>query len=524
MTEPMEYIGLSILGLLLIPGTLLVAWFLVSVFMSRWPEFVHQRGARLGTHAEAARRLRRKAANGRAAVPPGFDGIAFGGLRLPLDAAWTHFLLQGQTGSGKTVLLTLFIRSVLALLGHGLGYRAVLFDPKREWPRLAHGSLPPHVPLWLFNPFDRRGLAWDLAADFRTAAEADQLARALIPHEKADTNPYFRDAARVVLMSLVLVLQLLAPGRWTLRDLIVLSQTRKRLASVLRCRRETRHVVAQHLSTPKTAKEIVSTIGSLLGRYATVAACWCRADGTVSLRAFLDQEAVLVLGYEDSVSAALEPINKLILARLSDLILARNDLSRPTFFILDEFRLLGKGELLPLALKGRSAGASLAIAIQDINGLDAVHGEKEARELCGNLLTKGFLRVDSEAAARFASGAIGEEEGKQYTFGETTSRQGVSRSIHEQVVRRPLVLPDEVKGLPLPTWAEGAVEGFFKSPEAGSYRGRVGFRAEIERLRLDPAFPNHVPRPAAEQRLRPFSADDIKRLGLPCTQELLATL
>ena len=49
-----------------------------------------------------------------------------------------------------------------------------------------------------FNPFDKRGFAWDVAADVTSPASALQTATILIPEEQGN-NRFFADAARDLL-------------------------------------------------------------------------------------------------------------------------------------------------------------------------------------------------------------------------------------------------------------------------------------------------------------------------------------
>ena len=43
------------------------------------------------------------------------------------------------------MLLKVMLDSILRLIGKGLGFRAIIFDPKREMGAIAHAIVPPHV-------------------------------------------------------------------------------------------------------------------------------------------------------------------------------------------------------------------------------------------------------------------------------------------------------------------------------------------------------------------------------------------
>src|SRR5262249_45612923 len=157
--------------------------------------------------------------------------------------------------------------------------------------------------------------------------------------DKNENNPYYRNNARGSLRSLIIALQYIAPKLWTFRDIILLSRTPALLSEVLALCPATKDFAAQHFAVDKTGREIVSTLGSILGKLETVAACWDSAPRSISLRRFLDEEEVLILGYDDAIKAPLMALYPLMVKFLQDWILLRNDPSKPSFFVIDEFRL-----------------------------------------------------------------------------------------------------------------------------------------------------------------------------------------
>lgn len=477
-----------------------------------------------------AHRAARAAARRRAADPShpsDFPGIPFGGALLPLSSVYSHFLVQGVPGSGKSVTLELLLS---ALIGGPMAsrpgkFRVVLFDPKTEWPSKLFARLPPQAGLDLFHPFDARGVRWDLCRDFRTPAEFNQLAEMLVPEDKHDQNRYFRDAARALVAGAVTALAA-HRGEWRLGDVIAFSRTRPRLKALLDLRRETRDVAAQFLSA-RSAKDVLATAGACLDKFTPVAACWDRAAAGRSLRDFMAGSGALVLGHDPRVKFAIENINRLVVKRLTDVAIARQGQDDLTVFMFDEFRQFGASEgLLNVAIQGRSSGAALVVAFQDINGLDATHDGKKARELCALLQNRVFLTAGSDEAATFASAAFGKQEVKQTVTNASGTGAGDTRSLNKvtQVVQREVVLPAEVKGLSLADPVRDALTGYYLSPVTGGFRHEGPFRAALEALPASARFPNLVRRPAAHQALRPRGRADLTRLNLPPTAELLAAL
>lgn len=464
--------------------------------------------------------------------PPDFAGIPFGSAHLPLSALYTHFAIQGTTGAGKSVTLERIVSAVLrGPMASGPGkVRAVIFDPKGEWPSKAFAWTPPHAELLLLHPFDQRGSRWELSRDFRTCAEVRQLAELLVPDDKKDANPYFRDAARAVIVAALITLNEHG-GKWRLGDPIYFARTRERLRALLSILPETRDVAAQYLNA-RSAKDVVATLGSCLSKFDPVAACWDRAKSGVSLGEFMNSSGVLILGHDPTSAAALRSINRLVVKRLTELALARQGQDDLTLFVFDEFRQFGQSEgLIDVAVQGRSSAASLVVAYQDINGLDATHDGKTARELLSLLQNRVFLTAGSAEAAAYAAGAFGKQEVKEVSPNTSTQMNtGASRpastthSTSTRVTLREVVLPAEVLGLPPADPVSDTLAAFYQSPVTGGFRSAGPFIAPLRALPPVGRFPNIVRRPPGHQALRPRGRNDLARLGLPATPALIAAM
>src|SRR5262249_5846345 len=137
-----------------------------------------------------------------------------------------------MTGCGKTNLLLQFMASVLVWIGKKPDQRALVYDPKTELVSFLHG-LGLGERLRILHPFDTRGCAWDLSADVDTPSAAEQVASILIPEDKQSNNPFFSRAAGQLLAGVFTFLMKQAPGRWDLRDAILIMESEARLREVL---------------------------------------------------------------------------------------------------------------------------------------------------------------------------------------------------------------------------------------------------------------------------------------------------
>ncbi len=297
-------------------------------------------------------------------LPVDPHGFRWGACVLPHRLAYGHLAVVGATGSGKTLLQRLLMQSVLPRIGHGLDQRALIYDPKQDLCSMLAG-MKLSAPLHLLNPLDARGVAWDMAADVTSPAAALQAATLLIPKAAHDANPFFSNAARHLLHGVLVALILLAPKRWTLRHVLLITRTETLLRQILARMEATRHLL-QYCEHAATFQNILSTVLTRLAPYEIIAAAWDRTERRVSLRRWLATESILILGNDEDNRAALDTINQLIFKRLSELILAQPEREpaseRTTWLLLDEIREAGRLDgLSALLTKGRSKGAAVLL-------------------------------------------------------------------------------------------------------------------------------------------------------------------
>jgi type IV secretory pathway TraG/TraD family ATPase VirD4 len=461
----------------------------------------HQRGRKLISYKKALK-LAEQLMEGES------EYLYWGGLNLPLSVATTHFAVIGSTGSGKTILIRLLMQSVLPRIGKGLDSRALVYDAKQDSMSMLKG-IAPDTEIILLNPFDRRGVAWDMAKDITSPTIAQQVATILIPEEKNISQPFFSDAARHLLSGVLISLIQNSPGKWNFRDVLLSLSNLERLKNVLLSCPATKDIAEQYLHDGITARNVMSTLATKMQRYQFVAAAWDRATRSISLKEWLTSESILVLGNDEATRTALDAINQVIFKRLSELILAQTESeSRRTWIFLDELRQAGKLEgLSSLLTKGRSKGACIVLGYQDIEGLREVYGTQLANEIAGQCSNKAVLRCDSADTARWASALFGQREVLEVRLGVShASNQGTSRSTNETTAKRDVVLPSEIMGL-APTTQRNGMQGFILTPHVGAYSVHFDGGVLMGRLaRRNLAFPDVIPRDEEEQYLREYNA------------------
>src|SRR5262245_41534024 len=164
--------------------------------------------------------------------------LSFCGRAIQYAAATAHFAYIGATGSGKTVLIRLLLSSIWGIATKWkVPTRMLVYDSKRELLPVLHGIFErlgrtdAGEKIILLNPFDRRGVAWDICRDIRRAAHANELAAMLIPSAHGD-GKFWTDAAQTVVGQVIQsFIQFRKP--WDLRDLCCALETQESIRSVV---------------------------------------------------------------------------------------------------------------------------------------------------------------------------------------------------------------------------------------------------------------------------------------------------
>ncbi len=459
-------------------------------------------------------------------------GIFWGGTLLPARAANKHFLAVGTTGSGKTVTIKLLINSIIHSVGiKGSDHRAVFFDAKHElFPYLLKIGVDAKL-INVLDPFDQRSARWDIAGDITTFTQAQQLAAELIPmSEDRGTNAYFPETAREIVANVIEAFNILSEKQeaktsaridWRLRDLVIAVRYEKFLSFLLKKSRETSHVVDTHFQN-REFKSVLSTLGTAMTAFRGVAALWEHAPKPISLKNWVETTdgSIILLGWNKEESAALDPINRVMFRRLTDVVIGQDNAEeRRTWFFLDELRLVSRGlpglsELLNI---GREKGACCVLGVIDYEGLRHSLGDKITDEITGLCNNVAGLRTQSAKTAAWLAEIFGNAE-KTETNVSTNSKGEEGTSEH--IAERKTFLAGQFKTIPEPSELNGfTIGGYyansFTKPYFFNNAGIGGWQNAVPRLTKDELKTGYLPRPDWQQKLKPWDEADLKRLGIP---------
>jgi len=481
-----------------------------------------QRGQLVLTGEEVAKKIKRLT-KGR--VTPESSYRFWGGQSVSDTIMGPHTQVVGKTRSGKTVTMTLWMQSFVHWLFPGSNWRAVVFDAKGElWP-IVLGMKPP-CPVISLCPIHAEGYAWHIAADINTPSEAKTFAAMLIPDE-GETQKYFPRSARRILEAVVRLLIRRSPGRWDLQDILHIFNDSCLLRSLLESDPSTLHLVEKYFEPESTWKNTLSTLDVTISRFETVAACWrhaAREGRVISLTDFLSTSSILVISRIQDLRDALDPINRLILQRLFELLLAGpeikflpEDRQPRTYLLLDEIAKGGKIDLLDdIMLQGAGKGVRAFLAYQSILSMRTEYGDKEADALVGQCSNTAIYQVDRETA-EWAARQFGEYEALedlQVSAGNTLPKD---HTPHLQRSKFQTLLPSQFTTLAYPHETR-RISGYYLTDGIGAYEVSFPF---IDMLPEPANMPTIPRRPAYQQEIPDaFTPEDVQRLRLDQLQSL----
>lgn len=470
---------------------------------------------------ERGRKLSRESKYGRKG-----EGLRWGSCWIPESSATQHFLAVGTTGSGKSLVQRLLMKSALLCIKSGTDKRAFILDAKNDTVSFLD-RIGSTCPVYTLNPFDGRTerpipVAWDIAADITSASRALNLAAALIPAEKSGSNRYFTDAARMVVSGVIESLIAHSPGEWTFADLVIATLSMDTTKEVLSRDENGKAVIANFLADERTAYQVFTTVVSRMAYFRSIAGLWQNAEHRLSLREWLKDESILLLGVDATARTALDAINEIVFRVLVEEIDMQKDSdTRRTWVWIDEARLSGpllRGDMLPyLAVKGRSRGACLVLAFQDIEGFREAAGVRIAHELVAQCSHKAILRLETDESAAWGAKLLGQYEVLEH-MRSTPANLLAAGNKTEQLSRRDAVLASEFYTIP-PTNKQNGLTGYFVSPEAGALRGWIS-PVDVGEIVSASSSGQFIARNEVDQSLSPWADEDLLRLGLKIEEEV----
>lgn len=455
-------------------------------------------------------------------------GILWGGVRVPIREATTHFCVAGTSGSGKTVTLRLFMQDVLTGIGQPHSRkRAVLYDPKIEMYPILLGMGFRAEDIIVMNPFDQRCHPWAIAEDIETATDAQNLAEILVPRKdnSSSNDDFWRSATILLIKAVVRYLNIRAPKVWQFRDLLLALRSRKIILRMIEDESRLDHY-KQAYGSDKTADNIMSTLLVQIEKYEPIASLWHKAETVygnkpVSLTEWTHGSKILLLGKSETAETEMREVNRVLITRVAELLLEKEETREAeTFLILDELSSLGDMKpLIKVAEEGRSKGVCLAVGFQAKEHIEKNFSKELANAFLGQFNHIAALRLRDEQTAKWITEIIGKKTGIRYTTSETASWDSPkSYSVQEQHFEEYAAQVSELTSIEpfrpdLGIGLKGLYMGhkYWWHTYSPDIVGRLAPKAEVS------AFQRM---PKAYQDISPWDEQDYQRLNISHLQDI----
>lgn len=444
----------------------------------------------------------------------------FGALELLEEDISTHTIFFGTTGSGKTLAMRLLQQDVIPLVGIGEGYRALVYDAKGDaMPILS--AIGDRSRIKLMNPFDARGVAWDIAKDVKRSTVAMEISHTLMP-DVSDNNPFFQEAARLCAWG-IMCSYILSGLEWTFADLLRGMLNPKICKRILARHPETAFVIDLLFHDKKLVGDIFATIASKVKLYWPIAACWEHAREKIAISDCMHEEQILVLGNVEVIRTAINRINAVLFKRWTDNILAQPDDTPKRFWtFIDELSEAGLLQGFPsFVKKARSKGGRCAVATQSIEGLrdPKLYGEKVTADFLSCFGNKLCMRLNCVATAEFLSAQIGDFEDYEKSYSATSSIQSDSSTTNTSLKIKRTLLPSQLTNMSISDSHNGLV-GFYSTQVTSDCWAKIPADELFGRLLKPKAadVKNFVEREASTEFLRPWTPEQQAQFAPPITR------
>jgi len=363
-------------------------------------------------------------------LSPDRRGLWIGGVALPRELESMHLLISGSTGAGKS-------QTIQGMLGtlRARGDAAIITDIGSEALR-GFGQTDDLI----LNPLDARSVAWSPFAEMDGPADAERLAKSMIPDHEGIEREWFVYSQTLVAAALRRLWEQGAATNESLLHALTLASPAELKALV-------QGLPAQALFH-EGAEKMLASVRGIVGSYMAPYSLLPKEAGPTSgsIRRYVREgNGWLWLPYREDQGAALRPllaawIGEAVNAKLSMPL----DRIRRHWLLLDEVASLGRVQGLSDALtKGRKYGLCAVVGLQSVSQLRDAHGQDGAQTLLSCLSSQLLLRANDPETAEYASWHLGDAEVLRESISEGRDR---TRTYHNQVER--LVLASQIQGLP----------------------------------------------------------------------------
>lgn len=462
------YARLGLAGLAALASPFLM-W---SSYMTPRDALIHLRGPRRLAGKEAVLAFQQELAPDLAKAAP--DVPLHPQINFTAKHWTTHMFILGAVGGGKSTALEPIFAEAFKR-----GHKILLFDVKGAFTKKFYDRKN-NKGVFLLAPWDKRTIAWDIAADIQTLAAAKAFAEQLI--EAGGKDPMWANAARAVLSGFIFKLISERGRNWGWPDLADRLQDFDDLRLLADMKKYNPVAIKSVQEANTTTTGIMINLLAFCDPVFDLATAWAgayakpRTLNKISLRRWVLEDDYafrqIILQGNDSLRPLSHSLNRAVIGFIAAMINdpGTPDSERPLWFGFDEFPQMGKCERLePILSVGRSRGCRVVIGAQDLGQIVNIYGEKTANNWLSMCGTQIFCRVSAGDTAEWVAKTLGKREVERPNVSTSTGGSGVSVSTGTASVEIPLYHPSELSERLGPFPRLGGVRSVVASKGGGRY-------------------------------------------------------
>jgi type IV conjugative transfer system coupling protein TraD len=363
------------------------------------------------------------------------------GVPYPWRAEQTHMFAVGTTGTGKSTMMRELAGQIRERGGKAVifdltgAYIESFYDPERDT---------------ILNPFDIRCPQWSIFNDCDTRAEFTAAAEALIPNDGGGGEPFWIQAARLLLIEACVRLK--QNGKATNKDL----HDHLMVAALHRVHQLMQESVAAPLTDPAAAR-MAESIRAVLNTNINAIECLPKEGKQFSIKQWVRDEpergSFLFIAARHVDLSTIRVLLTLWMDTAINTMMSLPPSPRNIriWFLFDEIAALHRLSAIEKGMQtARNFGGAFVLGVHTIAKLRETYGDEIAETLGSLARTKLILATADYTSAQWCSQQIGNGEWRQmeegYSYGYANVRDAVTLTNKRQL--EPLVLPDDIAKLP----------------------------------------------------------------------------
>lgn len=426
-------------------------------------------------------------------------------IKIPMDREMCHILIIASPGSGKTQVLFPMIQAIKKR-GDGL----FLYDFKGDYTS-AFGEDDGTI---ILSPFDKRGFAWDIAADIDNDVKAFEFASTLITSAK-NSDDYFIKAAQDLLTGILIKLQADKQKSWNFKDLVSILSDKK---MVIESCNHYRPAAIQNIGAidGKQADGVFGMLRTSTIHLEYLARAWNNESNKstplkkFSINRWIEDDAfrsskplVILKGSHEYREISRFMTVELFTALIKKVENLPDSYERRLWLCLDEFGNVPKIQYFDEMLTTvRSKGLRIVIAVQDIAQIEKNYGKSFTQTFfnCFGTLLAGLTFGET---ASYLAKIFGQNQLERTTIGESLSSDPKSMdtkktdSTSQQIITESALLDSDFSNLLPPSLTSPA---FFWLKIPGWPVGKLAFKVKPTPHKYEPTI-----KPDWVNRARPIN-------------------